>query len=98
METKANRTVYTLSLLLSAPLLVIGAYLKFSGLPYPNLVFFIGVLFVLVYTYVGLWRVIKTRPFVSKLLWLMAFLSINWIAGAVLYFTDFRSSKGLEKV
>jgi hypothetical protein len=82
-----NTTLYLFSLILSVGASILGAFLKVLHLPGASFVLGAGLALSLVYIFIGLHNVFTNRRIVlaEKIMWLVGFLFLNWIAGIVYY-------------
>ena len=89
---KTTFKLYFFSLCLSLPLLLIGSCMKFRGLIWPNTLLAIGILSTLTFLLIALYHVAVSRVFAVKVIWLLAFCTVPWVAGFLLYFDERRSA------
>lgn len=79
--------LYKFSLLLSIPVIIIGALFKIQHWPSASLIMSIGLFISLIYIVIGLIDVYKNdnKMLPEKLMWLIGFLMIPMITGLIYY-------------
>ena len=82
-----NIKLYKFSLILSIPVIIIGAMIKIQHWPLASLIISIGLLISLIYIVIGLIDVYKNdnKMLPEKLMWLIGFLMIPMITGLIYY-------------
>jgi hypothetical protein len=86
------KQLYKTFLILSALITVIGALFKIQHWPAGSLLISVGLLLCLVYIIIALIQLFesKEKSLLEKLLWLIGFIALTWIAGIVYYFVEIK--------
>jgi hypothetical protein len=89
-----RNNIYLMSLILSLPMLLIGAYIKLEGLDYSTIFIPIGVVFTLVYYFIAFKDLFasKSQSLLEKLLWMTGFFTFHWMTGIAYYIFQLRAN------
>ena len=88
-------TIYRYSLILTIIASLAGGIMKILHYPYSNIILPLGLIISLVYICIGLYDSFmdKKESSLIKLMWLVAFVALSWLAG-ILYLPKLKRNQG----
>ena len=90
----SRNNLYVISLVLSLPMMLLGAIMKLQHLGNSTLYLTIGLLFTLVYFFIAIADLFdsKSQTGMEKILWITGLLMFNWLTGVAYYLLKLRVS------